>query len=560
MPIEKLSREQLRACSVKNGAPPDQDESHLDRDWKLVKQIGRGDNEAAVAELYERLHPGIFSFICYRVGDNELAEDLASETFLRGMTRLASLEFRGVSISAWFYRIAYNLIVDHFRSQAGRRIESLDGEGYSADGAKAVAEWEEARHEEGERSAERLELLHLLDALTPEQKRVLELRFVEGMSNLEVARLIGKTEGAVKSLQHRALTSLARGTVAPADREVREDPLVDTRFDILIHRFANHPVMRDLMGDEGDVERVRQRRHIFVDIMVPVIDTLRPEARMIFQGMLFESRSLGSIQNTLRKRNPRINAEDILEESREILLSNIMLETELTSIELYQLFRGSPLINLLTRRMVREGLRETLTDNELARRRRLMRKPDAPGATFLLSLADEALCRLLGIDVSGEQGSGNHLDRTQPILSSSVSMLVPTGMVISSINGACVVIHDGSIMVNERFGPDGSANLLPRSQNAILRPGREACITLTQYVGGVEQIYPEGTTREPCVVTIFHRDAWQTTQGPSNGNEDAKPLPDHIFAMRRQQLLRDYAHLHDGAGATLHWPSVVSKK
>jgi RNA polymerase sigma-70 factor, ECF subfamily len=136
------------------------------------------------------------------VGNRHDAEDLTNQTFVKMLESIDRFQWRTVPISAWLFRIAHNLAMDHFR--AGRRWQPEEdvpepppGEGRSAE--------EEALHAIGRRG-----MLDLIEGLSLDQRQVLTLKFGFDFSNGEVATILGKTEGAVKSLQHRALASLQR--------------------------------------------------------------------------------------------------------------------------------------------------------------------------------------------------------------------------------------------------------------------------------------------------------------------------------------------------------------
>ncbi len=155
----------------------------------------------AFAEIYERYYQGIYNFIFYRVSEEPLAEDLTAEVFLKAMEAIQSFTFRGIPFSAWLYRIASNLVIDYFRRQPKSPSLELEETQVATDDSPSEAV---------ESALTQRELQRALSYLTDEQQQVIILKFVDGMSNEEVAQILGKTEGAVKSLQHRALASLGR--------------------------------------------------------------------------------------------------------------------------------------------------------------------------------------------------------------------------------------------------------------------------------------------------------------------------------------------------------------
>ena len=166
----------------------------------LIERAKRYDPKA-ISELYKRHVQKIYRYIYYRVGDVNVAEDLTAEVFLRALEGLEGFTYRGIPFSAWLHRIAHARVMDHFRRRGRREHLPLD-ERLVAKG-KGPQATVEARldHEE---------LQSAIAQLTTDQQRVIILKFVEGLSNAEVAHILGKSEGAVKSLQHRALNSLQR--------------------------------------------------------------------------------------------------------------------------------------------------------------------------------------------------------------------------------------------------------------------------------------------------------------------------------------------------------------
>jgi RNA polymerase sigma-70 factor (ECF subfamily) len=170
---------------------------------RLVKAAQRLENWA-FDRLYSLYADKLYRFLLFRVGDEALAEDLMAEAFVRVLDKIGS--FRGKSVaafSAWLYRIARNLAADHHRRQAKRELVSIEKIPFvtgQADNPVAQMENQQARRQ----------LYEAIAYLTPDQQQVVLFKFFEGMSNAQAAAVLGKTEGAVKSLQHRALATLGR--------------------------------------------------------------------------------------------------------------------------------------------------------------------------------------------------------------------------------------------------------------------------------------------------------------------------------------------------------------
>ena len=151
---------------------------------------------ACFAELYEINFERVYAYVMRKVGNRADSEDLTSEVFHQALANLKRFEWRGIPFAAWLFRIAANLITDRWQ-RSGREVAD-DSQIESAQASPAEIEEVEWR----------ATLFRLVETLPAEQKRVVVLRFVEEKSIKDVAREIRKTEGAVKQLQFRALSSL----------------------------------------------------------------------------------------------------------------------------------------------------------------------------------------------------------------------------------------------------------------------------------------------------------------------------------------------------------------
>ena len=167
----------------------------------LVDRGKRGDRDA-LEELYLLHFDRIYSYLHMSVGNRHDAEDLTTQTFLKMLEAIGRFEWKAVPFSAWLFRIAHNLAIDHFR--ATKRVQPEEDVPEPAGTEEASAEFH-ALHSIG-----RASMLDLIAGLSPEQRQVLTLKFVFNFANGDVAQILGKSEGAVKSLQHRALASLQK--------------------------------------------------------------------------------------------------------------------------------------------------------------------------------------------------------------------------------------------------------------------------------------------------------------------------------------------------------------
>lgn len=158
-------------------------------------------DEAALSELYDRYETKIYSYIYRRTSDQVLSEDLTAQVFLKMLEAIQSERAWHSSFSGWLYRIAHNLVIDHYRARDRQKQVSIDDVPFMPDsGTGPVRAAELALDAEALRSAMR--------RLTDDQAQVLTLRFLEGYSFGEIADMMDKTEGAVKALQHRAVATL----------------------------------------------------------------------------------------------------------------------------------------------------------------------------------------------------------------------------------------------------------------------------------------------------------------------------------------------------------------
>ena len=179
--------------------PPETDDVRA-----LVERAKQGDREA-FEELYLLHFDRIYSYLQLSVGNKHDAEDLTNQTFVKMIESIDRFEWRKVPISAWLFRIAHNLAMDHFRSRRRVRTEEDVPE---LPGAEESSAEDQALDSLGDAG-----MLELMERLSAEQRQVLTLKFLFGFANAEVADILDKTEGAVKSLQHRALASLQNHVV-----------------------------------------------------------------------------------------------------------------------------------------------------------------------------------------------------------------------------------------------------------------------------------------------------------------------------------------------------------
>ena len=169
--------------------------------WSLVRLAQDGDGDA-FGLLYDRYVDSVFRFIYYRVNDRALAEDFTSETFVRALRRISTISYQGRDIGAWFVTIARNIVLDHMKS-ARHRLEVTTAD--TIEGPERAESTENAVLS----SLDSQRLMAAVAELGEEQRECVMLRFMQGLSVSETAAVMGKNDGAIKALQHRAVRKLA---------------------------------------------------------------------------------------------------------------------------------------------------------------------------------------------------------------------------------------------------------------------------------------------------------------------------------------------------------------
>lgn len=166
----------------------------------LVHRAQQGDKEA-FAQLYENHFDKIYRYVALRIGNKTEAEDVTQQVFLNALRSISSFRWKGVPFSTWLFRIAHNLVVDYLRKGKKRATVLLDESLVSSDSNPQMA------------VEYRLDVEQLISAtkrLTAAQREVISLRFAGELSVAQVAKVMGKSQGAVKALQHSAVVALRK--------------------------------------------------------------------------------------------------------------------------------------------------------------------------------------------------------------------------------------------------------------------------------------------------------------------------------------------------------------
>ena len=167
---------------------------------ELIEQAKH--DPAAFGQLYEAHVERIYNYIYYRIGNHHEAEDLTAKVFHRALNHIPNYQNKGAPFTAWLYRIAHNLVANWHRDQKRRNVVALEQvavSGNKQDSSPQIA---------AELSNERELLLAAIQELPPERQQLLTLKFIEKMSNADIGQVMGRSEGAIKSLYHRTLVSL----------------------------------------------------------------------------------------------------------------------------------------------------------------------------------------------------------------------------------------------------------------------------------------------------------------------------------------------------------------
>lgn len=169
-------------------------------DTQILERAILGDAEA-FSELYERYIARIYNYIYYRTGSTHDAEDLTERVFLRALGHIQSYDNRGVPFSAWLYRIAHNLVANWHRDNSRRKEVSLED-------SKDLHIHGEVPEQEMVKNMEKEQLVRAIRRLPADRQQLIILKYVEHLTNAEVAAIMRRSEGAIKSLYHRTLLTL----------------------------------------------------------------------------------------------------------------------------------------------------------------------------------------------------------------------------------------------------------------------------------------------------------------------------------------------------------------
>ena len=167
---------------------------------EVVSLAIKGD-EGAFAELYNEHFDKIYRYVYLRLGNLTAAEDLTQEVFVKALEAIGSYKWRNLPFSSWLFRIAHNQVIDHLRKESKWEKQSWDDN---------IRVDDHNPEDIAERKLEAEELNENVKKLSPAQREVISLRFTSELSIAQVARVMGKSQGAVKALQHSAILALRK--------------------------------------------------------------------------------------------------------------------------------------------------------------------------------------------------------------------------------------------------------------------------------------------------------------------------------------------------------------
>lgn len=199
-PVLTKSLDKPKDVTAPDEAVQREDSDDVLAEWDIVRRAQEYD-EPAVEALYQKYYPKIYNYGFMQMGDAQAAEDLASDVMLKMIESMHKYTFRGLPFGAWVFRIARNRLIDLHRRRRRRGEVDLSG---SLSSALA------SPHALAERALERGQIQIALKHLTDEQRQVIVLKFIQGFDNRSIGKIMGRSEGAIKSLQHRALGALRR--------------------------------------------------------------------------------------------------------------------------------------------------------------------------------------------------------------------------------------------------------------------------------------------------------------------------------------------------------------
>ena len=183
------------------------------QDEQSLVQRAKQHDRVAITQLYEDNFDKIYRYVVLKIGERTEAEDITQQVFVNAIKAISSFKQKGVPFSAWLYRIAHNQVVDYLRKKSKRVTAPLDDSMQTSNpGPEKIAE----------QNMDIEQLAKATRQLTKAQQEVIQLRFTSDLPTAQVAKIMGKSEGAVKALQHSAIVALRKALSVGNDEEVQK--------------------------------------------------------------------------------------------------------------------------------------------------------------------------------------------------------------------------------------------------------------------------------------------------------------------------------------------------
>lgn len=170
----------------------------------LVQRAKEGEQKA-FAQLYEANFDRVYRYVVLRIGDKTEAEDMSQQVFLKALRSISSFKWQGTPFTAWLFRIAHNQVVDYLRKKTNQPATDVD---------ESLVDDKRSPQLTVEHNLDIKQLLSATKRLTHAQQEVISLRFASELSIAEVAKITGRSQGAIKALQHSAIISLRKALLA----------------------------------------------------------------------------------------------------------------------------------------------------------------------------------------------------------------------------------------------------------------------------------------------------------------------------------------------------------
>ena len=171
------------------------------QDEQNLVLLAQQHDEEAFAELYEKYFDKIYRYISLKIGNRVEAEDMTQQVFINALNSISSFKWRGLPFSAWLFRIAHNQVVDYLRKKTRQPVSPLN---------ESITASNDNPQKITEQKISIEQLMIATKDLTAAQQEVIALRFAGELPISQVARIMGKSEGAIKALQHSAIVSLRK--------------------------------------------------------------------------------------------------------------------------------------------------------------------------------------------------------------------------------------------------------------------------------------------------------------------------------------------------------------